>query len=100
MPKVFRTDVNQVSDGKGNVISQQTVQVDITAETIQQRALAAIAGNQAYLGHAAIPAGAALTTTQLTTAVRLMVAQVDALTRQNGALIRLLLAQFDDASDT
>lgn len=70
-----------------------------TQVTLQLRALNAIhtnidalalpdptAANNAYLGHAAIPGGT-LTTAQLSSIVRTLSDQVDALTRQNNALI-------------
>lgn len=69
-------------------------------ETLVGKAQAALAANSTSLAAAAIPAGAALTTTQLTTVVRALRAQVDALTRQNDAIIRFLLADFTSTIDT
>lgn len=74
---------------------QQTASANET--TLGQRATAALAANVAYLGHAAIPAGT-LTAAQLSTVVRTMSDQVDALTRQVDALIRLTLRVLDSTS--
>ena len=75
-------------------------QLAANADTLRTRASAALGVNTTYLGHAALPAGASLTTTQLTTAVRLLIGQVDALTKQNNALIRLTAVLLNDISDT
>lgn len=104
-----------VFDGAGTQVAQrpltpaETTQIQAqalgaTAEanraTLTTKGQQALATNGTYLGAAAIPAGAALTTTQLTTVVRALRAQTDALARQNNALIRLTLSRLDDISDT
>lgn len=69
-------------------------------DTLVGKAQAALTANATSLAAAAIPAGAALTTTQLTTVVRALRLQVDALTRQNNALIKFLLNDFSSTADT
>lgn len=104
-----------VLNGQGQQVSQRPLTAPETAEvqaraaaqtaeangeSLRTKAQTALTANQTYLGLAALPAGSALTTTQLTTAVRALRSQVDALTRQNNALIRLTLQQLNDISDT
>lgn len=62
--------------------AQQAIQTNIDALALPDPT----AANTAYLGHAAIPAGT-LTAAQLSTIVRTLSDQVDALTRQNNALV-------------
>lgn len=66
---------------------------DATRKQIRDAAAAALAANQTYLGHAAIPGGT-LTLAQLTAIARTVSDQVDALTRQTDGLIRLLTGDF------
>lgn len=85
----------QADDAAAAVQEQQNV----NAGTVRQRAAQALAGNTTYLGHAAVPSGT-LTTAQLSSIARQLTDQVDAITRQNNGIIRLLLNQLDDISDT
>lgn len=62
--------------------AQSAIQTNIDALALPDPTSA----NTTYLGHAAIPAGT-LTAAQLSTIVRTLSDQVDALTRQNNALI-------------
>lgn len=88
-----RTDKNQVFDGQGRLISEEVVTVDTTAETTQAdlrtKARQALSTNATFLGIAA-PTNAQLTT------------QLKAITRQNNALIRLLIGTdlLTDNTDT
>lgn len=65
---------------------------------VEARAKVALGENAAYLAQPAIPASPTLA--QLTAATRIIRDQVDALTRQSNALIRLELADLEDVSDT
>lgn len=62
--------------------ARQAIQTNIDALALPDPT----AGNNTYLGHAAIPAGT-LTAAQLSTIARTLSDQVDALTRQNNALV-------------
>lgn len=111
-------------DAQGNELVRVVDDANVVA--LVEKALAAIQtnidalalpdptpGNNTYLGHAAIPAGT-LTTAQLSVIVRLLSDQVDALTRQangsfaqltaltkqNTALLRLLLGIVDSTEGT
>lgn len=84
-------------DDQGNELDRIVDEGNVKA--LIAKARTALVGNVAYLGHAAVPAGT-LTTAQLSAIVRILSDQVDALTRQNDALIRLLLGTIDDISDT
>lgn len=66
---------------------------------LQAKAVTALTTNAAYLGHAAVPAGT-LTLAQLSTIVRLLADQLDATTRQNTALIRIVANLLDSTSGT
>lgn len=81
--------------------SRQAVVEDSVVNDIalRQKAAAALNANRTYLGHAAVPAGN-LTVAQSSAAIRQLTDQVDALTRQNQALIRLALNLLADISDT
>lgn len=85
MPE-YRTDTNRVEDGQGNVLSETTYQVDVTAEnndrSIRDAARNALATNRTYVGVASPTAAQ-------------NVAQIKALSRQNNGLIRLLLGLLD-----
>lgn len=80
---ILRTDRNQVFDGRGNLVAETVVSVDVTAGAVQldlhARARQAIVDNQAFLALAS-PTNAQT------------LAQVKRLTRECSALIRLLLA--------
>lgn len=82
----MRTDRNQTFDKDGNLVAEQVVEVDDTAEvnkvTIEDRAVAALADNRTFLAIAS-PTNAQV------------VAQVKALTRQNSAVIRLILNRLE-----
>lgn len=64
-----------------------------------QKAQQALTVNQAYLGHAAIPAGT-LTTAQLSNIARQLSDQLDNITKECSAVIRLLLGQLDSTAGT
>lgn len=74
-----RTDRNQVFDRNGNLLSEQVVTVNVTADDLRAKAAAALAANSTFL---------AVTSPTQAQAV----ARVQRLTRQVNALIRLLLA--------
>jgi len=80
---MIRTDRNQTFDRSGNLIHEEVIDVDVTADTnrgtIEDRLRTALAGNATYL---AIATPTAAQTT----------AQAKALTRQVSALIRHQLA--------
>lgn len=77
-------------DGKGNLISTQTVDIppEITnADTLRSRASQALTANTTFLA-LATPTNAQV------------VAQVQRLTKECNALIRLVLGQLDDVAGT
>lgn len=76
----------------------QQAALDAKAVSLRTRAKQALATNAAYLAQPEIPASPTLA--QLTAAVKVIRAEVDALARQADALIRLELAELDDISDT
>lgn len=86
---ITRTDRHQSFSPDGLLVAEEVVEVDITAPSIQfdlhAKARQALADNAAFLALSA-PTNAQV------------LAQVRRLTRQNGALIRLVLAS-DGASD-
>lgn len=112
---ITRNDVDEVFDAQGNVVSSTAVVRDVTEETnyssLREKAASALAtnatalalpdptpgndaylalpdptpGNDAYLAQPAIPASPTLAL--LVAAVRVIREQVDALTRQNSALV-------------
>lgn len=84
-------------DSAGNPITR--IVDDANLVSLIAKARTAIDTNNTSLGHAAIPAGT-LTTAQLSTIVREQADQIDALTRQNTALMLFLLGQFDDIGGT
>jgi hypothetical protein len=88
MPPILRTDRNQEFGPDGKLVSSETVEVDVTAEvnaaTLHGAATAALANNRTFLAIQGAPTNAQV------------VAQVRALTRQNQALIRLVLGLLDE----
>lgn len=86
---ITRTDRNQTFDGQGNVVAEEVVVVDVTAPSVRfdlhDRARQALTANAAFLAIASPSTAQTL-------------AQVKRLTRENSALIRLLLA-IDGAPD-
>lgn len=100
-------------DAKGVLESSRALTADETAalqlaaakasvldndQLVRDRARAALATNATYLAQPAIPANPTLA--QLTAATRVIRAQVDALTRQSTALIKLELADLSDTNGT
>ena len=87
---VLRSDRNQQFDQHGNLLSEQLVQTDVTAESVlfdlATKARAAIAANQTFLGLGS--------PTNLQT-----LAQVQSLTKQVNALIRLQARQITGLGD-
>lgn len=77
---ILRTDRNQTFDRQGNLLSEEVVQVDVTAEVTKadllQKAANALAANSAFLADPSVTNAEAVT-------------QLKALTRQVNALIRL-----------
>lgn len=67
-------------------------------QTVRERATRALTTNQAFLDLPDYPASP--TTAQRDQAIRALIAQDRALTRQVNAIIRLLTQVFDDISDT
>lgn len=70
----------------------------VNKDALASRGGQALATNATYLAQPAIPASPTLV--QLTAAVRVIRAQVDALTRQANSLIKLALSDLDDISGT
>lgn len=83
---VIETRIDETVDETTGQTTRTERQVDVTAEvnqrTIEDQALAALTANRTYIDRAS-PTAAQTT------------AQVKALSRQNNALIRLLLGQLD-----
>lgn len=73
-----------------NIVSQKSVELPIPVANerqIRARAAAALAANKTFLAIASPTAAQ-------------VAAQTKALTRQTNAILRILMSQFDDASDT
>lgn len=92
----FREDRNQVFDGKGKLLEEKVVQVDVTrevnAEQLRSRLVQALTANQSRI-QAAKP---------LTAAGQASAAYDNTIVifRQLNALIRLRLDHLDDITDT
>ena len=89
MPVVTQTNRNQTWDPEGNLVTDEEVIVDVTAEAVEADVLTkintALADNRTYL--------------QSTPTQGEALAQVDALTRQVNGLIRLVVTELlDDAT--
>jgi len=84
---MLRTDRNQTFDSQGNLLSEEVVEVDITAEVVEydlhDKARQALATNADFLD-----------LTAPTNAQTLQ--QVRALTRQMSGLTRLILREFSE----
>lgn len=81
----------RVTNAQGRVIGEDVEPIlfgaDLNAQTLQDRARAALSANATFLGITS-PTAAQVTT------------QVQRLTRECSALIRLMLNQLDDISDS
>lgn len=84
------TFTNTIEDGHGNVLSSTTVPIPpetLNAQTLQSRAVTALANNSTFLAIASPTPAQVL-------------AQTKALTRQTNGIIRLLLGLLSDVSDS
>lgn len=89
MAPIFRTDHTRVFDGRGNLISDTTAQVDVTAETNQATLHGQVdTALDVLRTYAALPAPTAAQTT----------AQVKAQARILVGLIRLIRGALDDVT--
>lgn len=83
---MFRTDRDQVFDARGKLLSEEVVQVDVTAEVVEvalhEQVRDALAANRTFLALASPTAAQ-------------NAAQVRALTRQVTALTRLTIRKLD-----
>lgn len=97
MTPVFSSDVDEVFEG-GRPVRSVPVTRDVTeaanAARLRAKADLALRANATYLSHAPVPSGT-LTAAVLSGIVRQLTDQVDLLTRQAQALIRLQLDQLD-----
>lgn len=88
---ITRSDVNQTFNADGTVAESTIVQVDVTADVVafdlHTKARAALVANTAYLA-IATPTNAQV------------VAQVQRLTRECSAIIKLLLEDLADTTGT
>lgn len=80
----------------GQLVSETTVNVDVTAETVRTQAAAALAGLQAIIDSADLPAGT-LTAAQLSVAARQTQDAVKFQARAIRRLIRVALADYSDS---
>lgn len=83
-----------------NTATAAFIDREANAAALVTKGAAALTANATYLASAAYPTGTALTTTQLTTIVRAQRVQIDLLTKECNALIRLALSLLDTVSDT
>ena len=83
---IYRTDRNQTWDSTGNLVVDETVEVDVTEEvtewSLHDAARQALVANRTFLGLSNPSNGQTL-------------AQVRSLTRQNQGLVRLVLGLLD-----
>lgn len=89
------------SQPEKNITARRTATIpidDVNRYQLLAKAKAALAGNKAFLDLPDYPANP--TTAQRDQAIRAVISQALALTRQNDAVIRLLTEAFDDVSDT
>ena len=84
-------------DDDGNPLTRIVDETNVKA--IVAKARQALVSNATYLALPAIPAGT-LTAAQLSTIVRQLRDQLDVVTRQDNAIIRVLLGAVDDITDT
>lgn len=81
---VTRTDRNQVSDGKGNILHEEIVEVNVTPDDLRDKARQALTSNASFLAERR-------TTTQPAQQVERLARQVEVLSRQVNVLTRLVL---------
>ena len=98
---IVRNDVDEVFDGRGNLVSSEAIVRDVTEEVnygvIRTRARAALLDNANFLSLPAYPANP--TTAQRDQAITALIAEAKRSARQRNGIIRLLLHAVDTADD-